>query len=115
MSRIMLPAGATSMAQAIVGAVSKMAVMYVTMLATPPAAEAPVLVLLRHNDLQYIANHLLLAPFLFDPELKQLLGAGLWFGNEVLQLRSAARTAYTELVSRWTAYWHYVALAACTS
>lgn len=102
------------MAQAIVGAVSKMAVMYVTMLATPPAAEAPVLVLLRHNDLQYIANHLLLAPFLFDPELKQLLGAGLWFGNEVLQLRSAARAAYTELVGESTAWCSILPFAACT-
>jgi hypothetical protein len=111
----MLSAGDTSMAQAIVGAVSKMAVMYVTMLATPPAAEAPVLVLLRHNDLQYIANHLLLAPFLFDPELKQLLGAGLWFGNEVLQLRSAARAAYTELVGESTAWCSILPFAACTS
>lgn len=91
--------GDTSMAQAIVGAVSKMALMYVAMLEPPTPADAPFLVLLRHNDLQYVANHLLVAPFLFDPELKQLLGSGLWFGNEALQLRSAARAAYTELLS----------------
>lgn len=86
------------MAQAIVGAVSKMALMYVAMLEPPAPNDAPFLVLLRHNDLQYVANHLLVAPFLFDPELKQLLGAGLWFGNEALQLRSTARAAYTDLV-----------------
>lgn len=92
-------AGDMSMAQAVIGAVSKMAVMYVTMLEAPSPNDAPFLVLLRHNDLQYVANHLLVAPFLFDPELKQLLGSGLWFGNEALQLRTAARAAYTDLVS----------------
>jgi len=86
------------MAQAIVGSVSKMAVMYTTMLHSPAAAEAPEAAMLRHNDLQYLATHLLVAPFLFDPELKQLLGAGLWFGNEALQLRAAARAAYNDLV-----------------
>jgi hypothetical protein len=86
------------MAQAIVGAVSKMAVMYVTMLEAPLPSDPPFLVLLWHNDLQYVANHLLVAPFLFEPELKQLLGSGLWFGNEALQLRSAARSAYSNLV-----------------
>lgn len=91
-------AGDTSMAQAVIGAVSKMALMFATMLPPPAASEAPLLALLRFNDLQYIASHLLLLPFLFDPDLKPLLGAGLWFGNEALQLRTAARAAYNDLV-----------------
>lgn len=90
------------MAQAIIGAVSKMALMFATMLPPPAAAEAPLLALLRHNDLQYIASHLLVLPFLFDPDLKPLLGASLWFGTEAMQLRTAARGAYNDLVSEGT-------------
>lgn len=91
--------GDASMAAAIVGTVSKMAAMFGTMLPPPPAADAPGLALLRHNDLQYLANHLLLLPFLFGRELQELLGSALWFGDDALRLRNAARAAYSETLS----------------
>lgn len=91
-----LTPGESHMAQSIISAVSKMSLMYSTLVQVPPDNEA--LALLHHNDLQYIADHLLMAPFLFDPELKHLLGSCLWFGAEALQLRSAARTVLTQLV-----------------
>lgn len=92
-------AGDTSMAQAIVNAVSKMAAMFSTMLAAPSAADAPSLALLRHNDLHYLANHLLVVPFLFGSELKDLLGAYAWLGDDALRLRNTARAAFIDTVS----------------
>lgn len=92
-------AGDTSVAQAVVGAVSKMAAMFNTMLASPSAAEAPVLVLQRHNDLQYLAAHLLMLPFLFGEELGNVLGTKVWFGEDALRLKTSARSAYNDMVS----------------
>lgn len=86
------------MAQAIVGAVSKMSAMFSSMLPAPAAADAPSLALLRHNDLQYLAGHLLVLPFLFGPELKALLGSYVWLGNDALRLRGAARAAFNDVV-----------------
>ncbi|WIA09183.1 hypothetical protein OEZ85_008594 [Tetradesmus obliquus] len=91
--------GDISMAQAIVGAVSKMSAMFSSMLPAPAAADAPSLALLRHNDLQYLAGHLLVLPFLFGPELKALLGSYVWLGNDALRLRGAARAAFNDVVS----------------
>ncbi|KAF6266527.1 hypothetical protein COO60DRAFT_1654215 [Scenedesmus sp. NREL 46B-D3] len=91
--------GDTSMAQAIVNAVSKMAAMFSTMLPAPAAAEAPSLALLRHNDLQYLAQHLLVLPFLFGSELKELLGSYVWLGDDALRLRGAARAALNDVVN----------------
>jgi hypothetical protein len=87
------------MAQAIVNAVSKMAAMFSTMLPAPAAADAPSLALLRHNDLQYLAGHLLVLPFLFGSELKELLGSYVWLGDDALRLRGAARSAFNDVVS----------------
>jgi hypothetical protein len=87
------------MAQAIVNAVSKMAAMFSTMLPAPAAADAPSLALLRHNDLQYLAAHLLVLPFLFGSELKELLGSYVWLGDDALRLRGAARAAFNDVVS----------------
>lgn len=88
------------MAQAIVAAVSKMAAMYPAMVAAPPACDAPALALQHHNDLAYLANHLLLAPFLFGDELAELLGLPVWFGDDALKLRAAARAAFNDTVRR---------------
>jgi hypothetical protein len=87
------------MAQAIVAAVSKMARLYPLMLPAPAAADAPVLALKRHNDLQYLANHMLVAPFLFGQELQELLGVQLWLGDDALKLRADARGAFHDTVS----------------
>jgi hypothetical protein len=87
------------MAQAIVAAVSKMARLYPLMLPAPAAADAPVLALQRHNDLQYLANHMLVAPFLFGQELQELLGVQLWLGDDALKLRADARGAFHDTVS----------------
>lgn len=80
-------------------AVSKIATMFATLVASPSAADAPQPVLLRHNDLRYLANHLLLLPFLHSPELEGLVGGEVWFGDEALRLRAQARALANESVS----------------
>eukprot|EP00775_Hariotina_reticulata_P007918 gene7918-8114_t len=91
--------GDTSMAQAIVAAVSKMARLYPRMLPAPAAADAPALALQHHNDLQYLANHMLVVPFLFGQELQELLGVQLWFGDDSLKLRADARAAFHDTLA----------------
>jgi hypothetical protein len=90
--------GDAEMAQAVVVGVPKMAAMYSTMITNPTAADAPQLTLLRHNDLQYLANHLLLLPYLFSPQLETLVGGEVWFGDEALRLRAAARSCFNDAV-----------------
>eukprot|EP00878_Enallax_costatus_P008594 GHUV01008985.1.p1 GENE.GHUV01008985.1~~GHUV01008985.1.p1 ORF type:complete len:754 (+),score=301.21 GHUV01008985.1:377-2638(+) len=91
--------GNTSTAQAIVNVVSKMAAMFGTMLPAAAAADAPVLALQRHNDLQYLSNHLLTVPYLFGDDLNQLLGSKVWLGDDALRLRGAARAAFFDTLS----------------
>jgi hypothetical protein len=79
-------------------AVSKIATMFATLVPPPSAADAPQPVLLRHNDLNYLANHLLLLPFLHSPELERLAGGEVWFGDEALRLRAQARALANESV-----------------
>ena len=86
------------MAQAVVVGVPKMAAMYSTMITNPTAADAPQLTLLRHNDLEYLAKHLLLLPYLFSPQLETLVGGEVWFGDEALRLRAAARACFNDAV-----------------
>lgn len=75
-----------------------MAAMFSTMVATAAAADAPVLALQRHNDLQHLSNHLLMVPYLFGEVLNELLGSKLWLGEDALRLRGAARAAFNDTV-----------------
>jgi hypothetical protein len=93
------PPGDASLAQACVVAVSKVATMFATLVPPPSASDAPQPVLLRHNDLRYLANHLLLLPFLHSPELERLAGGEVWFGDDALRLRAQARALLNESVS----------------
>lgn len=52
---------------------------------------APQLALLRHNDLVYLADHLLLLPHLYSPRLEGLAGGEVWYGDEALRLKACAR------------------------
>jgi hypothetical protein len=95
-----IPAGEPAAAQAAAGAVCKMAALFTALLPAPPAADAPALALQRHNDATYIADHLLLLPYLFGAELEGLLGGPLWLGDDALRLRGAARAALADAVRR---------------
>eukprot|EP00877_Chromochloris_zofingiensis_P011162 jgi/Chrzof1/629/Cz01g23020.t1 len=87
-------AGEKVLAQAVVITVSKMATMYATMLPPVEPTDAAVMALLRHNDLQYLSNHMLLLPFLYGPTLEELVGGQVWFGSEATRLCAAAKQVF---------------------
>lgn len=92
-------AGEKVLAQAVVITVSKMATMYATMLPPVEPTDAAVMALLRHNDLQYLSNHMLLLPFLYGPTLEELVGGQVWFGSEATRLCAAAKQVFNASVS----------------
>ena len=91
--------GDAAEAAARASAVPKVAAMFAALPPALSAADAPGAALLRANDLNHLANHLLLAPFVHGPELAALLGGEPWFGDEALRLRAQARALLNEALS----------------